>query len=243
VAIYWGGAIIALLTLLPAALAAAYLLGFGACDRPDTATIAPICSPIGRLSLSGVLIVGVLLLYLPWVRFLKRQLNIQSQLRPSPYISSPLPAAMSGKEMSLPLGQELVVGRIESIDHWGRTILFAGNVLTLWSLYPFQKGWIKQGDRLVLVYQRIPFSKLRFALAFWNGPANPVRGVAAITQSLSLLIAAACIGIFSVVPAPLLGLWITVCILGAIMSSVYLALMLRAKAAVRSFIPRDGSTS
>lgn len=145
--------------------------------------------------------------------------------------------------MSLPLGQELVVGRIESSDRSGRTILFAGNVLTLWSLYPFQKGWIKRGDQLILVYQKIPFSNLKFALAFWNGSQNPVRGVAAITQSLSILIAAACVIIVTSVPAPLPDLWVTVCLVAATLSALYLALMLRAKAAVRSFIADAGSTS
>ena len=75
-AIYWAAAILALAILLPATLATAYLLGFGACDRPDTAATAPICSPLGRLFLGSVLIAGVLLLYLPWVRCLKRLLNI-----------------------------------------------------------------------------------------------------------------------------------------------------------------------
>jgi hypothetical protein len=117
-------------------------------------------------------------------------------------------------------------------------------VLTLWSLYPFQKGWIKQGDQLILVYQRVPLSKqLKFALAFWNGATNPVRGVAAVTQSLSIFVAVACIVILTKVAVPLPSLWIAVCGLAATSSALYLALMLKAKAAVRGFIADVGGVS
>jgi len=241
--LYWVTMMITLLILVPAfVVAGAYLLGFGACDSLDTAGASQICSPLGRLLLGAVIVAGGFLFFLPWTRFLQRTMAVDSKIQPSRRISSTFPAAVVGTTMDLPLGQKLVAGRIQSCSQSSRTILFNGAALTLMSLYPLQKGWLKQGDQMVVVYQRTPLGRnLRFVLAFWGGSPNPVRGVAAISQSLSIFIAAACIVIFTTVPAPLPGLWITVCSFGVILSSLYLTLMLRAKAILSRFIAGSAS--
>jgi len=233
--LYVIGMSVILLILIPLfILAGAYVMGFGECSKPDAA--AAVCSPFGQFSLAVVLIASGFLAFLPLTRILQRTLAVELKPQPSALTASSLPVVVGGQNRTLQLGQELIVGRMESSDSSGRTILFEGNVLTLWSLYPFQKGWIKQGDELVLVFQRVPPGNLKFALAFWNGSPNPVRGVAAITQSLSVVLAMACIVVFVNVPAPFPALWITVCAVSATLSSTYLALMLRAKFVLRRFV-------
>jgi hypothetical protein len=242
--VYWLGAFVALLMLMPAMAGVAFLIGFGECDSPGTSSALQICSPLGRVSLAVGLAAGALVLYLWWVRMLRRLTGIDDKLQPASYTSEPVAAGKFGEKMSLPLGQRLAVGRVESCSVSGRTMMFEGNALFLWSLYPFQKGWIRQGQQLVLVYQITPFSKnLKYPLALWNGPTNSVRGIAAVSQSLSIVIAGACIVIFAMTPAPLSTFWIAVCTLVIIVSSLYLALMLHAKAALRAYIARVGATS
>lgn len=235
--LYWAAMMITVLILVPAfVVVGAYLLGFGACDKLGTAAASQICSPLGRLSLGAVLVAGVFILFLPWTRFLQRAMDVGNKVQPSQRASSSLPGTAVGKAVSLPFGQQLLSSRVESCSRSGRYILLGGITLTFWSLYPFQKGWLKEGDQVAVAYQRLPLSKSKLALAFWNGFPNPVRGVAAITQSLSILIAAACIVILTKVPTPLPGLWIKVCTTVVILSSLYLILMLRAKTALRRFI-------
>lgn len=160
-------------------------------------------------------------------------------MKPGRHTSSALPVAALGKDTSLSLGQELGTGYIEEHSPSGRTMQVGGNSLTLWSLYPFQKGWLKQGNQLVVVYQKLPFSKsTKFAMAFWNGPPNPVRGIAAITQSLAVLNAIACALMFSWLSGPLTAMWLGVCSFGGIVGLTYLILMLRAKAALSGFVAK-----
>jgi hypothetical protein len=237
VAIYWSATMLMALVVIPFFIAVgADLLGLLACDQLNGAA-SEICSPPGRVLSAVVLVSVTLACFLPLARLLQRNLGIQGNVTPGRQPSSALPAAVLGKGKSLGLGQELVIGRIEAHSPSGRTMQFSDTTLTLWSLYPFQKGWLRQGDQLVVVYQKIPFSKnAKFAMAFWNGPPNPVRGVAAITQSLAVFIAAACALMFSWLSGPLTVMWLGVCIFGAAVGTAYLVLMLKAKAALRSFL-------
>ena len=239
VALYWSATMLVVLVFVPAFIAVGTdLLGLWACDRPNGAA-SEICSPPGRLLAVVVLVYGTLVCFLPLVRVLQRNLRIKGNVKPGQHTSSALPVAVLGRDMSLSLGQKLVTGCIEAHSPSGRTMQFGGSTLTLWSLYPFQKGWLKQGDQLVVVYQKLPFSKsAKFVMAFWNGPPNPVRGVAAITQSLAVFIAAACALMFSWLSGPLTTMWLGVCIFGAIVGFAYLVLMLRAKAMLRSFLAK-----
>jgi hypothetical protein len=235
-ALYWSTTMLVALVFIPVFIAVgADLLGLLACDRPYAAS--EICSPPGRLLAVTVLVCGALACFVPLARLLQRKLRIQSNVKPGRHTSSALPVEVLGKDMSLPLGQELVIGCIEAHSPSGRIIQFGSTTLMFWSLYPFQKGWLKQGDQLVVVYQKLPFNKrAKFVMAFWNGPPNPVRGVAAITQSLAVFIAVACALMFSWLSGPLTALWLGVCIFGAVVGFAYLVLMLRAKAALRSFL-------
>jgi hypothetical protein len=234
--LYWIAILVTCLILVPAfVIGVMYLTGFGPCHGAGAG--GRLCAPPGRELLAVVLIAGGVALFAPLGRFLQRSLIGDGILVASRNVSAPLPGALPSKAMSLPFGQELVVGRIESRSRSGRVMVVAGNSLTLWSLYPFQKGWIKEGDELALVYQKSPFGKNRkYALAFWNGAPNPVRGIAALTQSGALLIAATCIWGFSAMRGPSHGVWIAICSYGALISALYLLLMLRAKAALRHFI-------
>jgi len=240
--LFWVAMFVILLILIPAfVVAGAYFLGFGACDRPDTAAASAICSPIGSLLMGTVLWGSGGVLFFPLIRFLERKLSIDYVLKQTEYAATTLPESLLGRAEQLSPGQRLVVGQVESCSRFRRTAVFSGFGLTFWSLFPFYRGLIRTGDSLVVVYQTIPFSThLRFALAYWDGSPNAVRGVAPIAQSLSVLFAAGLIGFVSMVPMPLPGLWIVLGGLGLVVSAVYLVLMFRAKAALRDFLRDAG---
>lgn len=222
-----------------------YLLGFGACDRPGTAAVADICSPLGRLLVTVLLIAIGLPLGLTWARFLARTLafkdaDVQALSDTAGWV---LPRSHTTPPLKLSLGQELLSGRIESCSRSSHHILLEGNALTFWSVYAFQKGWLKERDQVVLVYQTVPFLKrLKLALAFWSGPASPVRGVAAGTQSASVLIAVACIPILTSLKPHFAGFLLPLATLLIVMDVLYLVFMMRAKSALREFINRETRT-
>jgi hypothetical protein len=122
-------------------------------------------------------------------------------------------------------------------------LVVEGKALTFWSLHALREGWLKAGDRLVVVYQEIPFvSSLRLALAFWKSPDSLVRGVAAGMQSASVLIATLCMATLVALKPPFAELLIVLCALLIAVNFVYLTLMLRARRVLRDFIDHEATT-
>ncbi len=241
--LYWVAMIVMILALVPAlVVAGTYILGLEACEDFPTAVGSAVCSVPGRIAAGAALIAGTFGLLLPFIRFVQRRLGSDSEAQRPFRAISRLPVGFLGRRTSLSFGQELVCGRVESHGSSGRLIQFAGSALTLWSLYPFQKGWIDEGDELILVYQRVPFSKsLKFALAFWNGAANPVRGIAPFVHAFGIAIAASCIVFFSAHPSPFNDLCLVVAAFAGVVNVAYVLLMLRAVAALRRFIADAGA--
>jgi hypothetical protein len=238
--LYWVAMILLLFVMIPGALLAGiYALGLEACVDPQDVGSA-VCSFTSRVAGGSALVVGVIGLGFPLIRFLQRELAPASGPQRLSHVSSHLPAELLGKRVDLLFGQELVCGRIESLGSSARVIRFGGDALTFWSRYPIRAGWMDEGDELVLVHQRVPFSSARFALAFWNGAPNPVRGIAAFVHTFGIVLSVTCMAFFSANPSPLNDLCIVVSAFAGAVSFAYLILMLRAMRALRSFI-RYGS--
>jgi hypothetical protein len=217
-----------------------YLVGFGACDNPNSAAL--ICSPIGRLLLTVVLIGIGLPLAVTWARFLARTLAFTDD-DPGALdtaVNQNLPRSHASPLLKLSFGERLLSGTVESRGRSSHHVVFEGDTLTFWSIYAFQKGWLKETDQTILVYQTVPFlTNLKLALAFWSGPDSSVRGVAAGAQSASVLIAAASIPILTSLKPHFSSFFVILAVLLIIVDALYLALMMRAKSALREFINRE----
>lgn len=213
-----------------------YLVGFGECDRPDTATLT-LCSAQGRLLLMTVLIAVGLPLARIWAKFLARTFSLEAEeAGPSGQVSSYIPVHVS-KELSW--GQRMMSGKIELNLRSAHTISVGEIPLTFWSVYAVRKGWLGHGDRTVVVYQRTFLRGLNLALAYWDGRLSCVRCVAPGSQTAALSIAVACIAVFEWLNLPFGRVWIALCGVLALMSSVYLMAMLRGRAALRHFIDSE----
>jgi hypothetical protein len=236
--------VITTVVVIPALImGAGYLVGFGTCDRPDAAAASSVCSPPGRLLFTAALIAVGLPLALSWARFLVRALALKDDQAQRPINSAghAPPRIPANASTELWGWQQLVSGKIELCDRTAHTISFKGSPLTFWSVHAFQKGWLKQGDRTVIVYQRTPLRSLNLALAYWDGQLSSVRGVAAGAQTASVLIAVTCILIFAWLRPPFAGFWMAFCGVLTIVNSLYLVLMMRAKAVLRAFVDSEAA--
>ena len=146
-----------------------------------------------------------------------------------------LPSSVLNRAESLSLGQVLVTGRIEGYDSPGRTMLFNDERLTLWSLYPFQRGWLRQGDRLVVVYQKLPFDK-KLLMVYRSESQNSLRTVAATVATLTTFISLATALLYLQTSDPWTTFVPALCVFWGVLGVTYLVLMFRALAMLRKFL-------
>ncbi|HEY4340509.1 MAG TPA: hypothetical protein VGM97_11240 [Steroidobacteraceae bacterium] len=234
--------LVTVVILIPAIIVGAgHLAGFDACDRPDYAAVSYVCYPAARPLFAGVLIAIGVPLVLRFTRFLKRIFRLTDDA------NEPVTCAVGGpprqiparRPTALPGWQCLVSGEIAQWDKTKQTIVIDGKLLTFWSTYAFRKGWLNQGDRTAIVYQRTPLTNLNLAMAFFDGRLSAIRGVAVGAQTASISIGVLCILIFVLFNPPFLGIWIALCVVLSIMSALYLVLMLRARSALRHFVDSE----
>jgi hypothetical protein len=236
--------IVTVAVVIPAVIVGVgYVLGFGECDRPDTAATSSVCSAPGRLLLMAALIAVGLPLARLWAKFLARTFAFKTKEATPPdgagdHVSLHIPANVSTE---LPGWQRMISGRIELDDPSAHTFSFGGVPLTFWSVYALQKGWLRQGDRTIIVYQRTLLKGLNLALAYWDGRLSLVRCVAPGAQTASVLIAAACILVFGWLSPPFGRVWIALCGVLIVVSSAYLVVMLRARTALRHFVDSEAT--
>jgi hypothetical protein len=244
IAIYATLILLTIVAVIPAMIVGVgYVAGFAGCYLPETSATSGICSAQGRLLLMLVLIGVGLPVVRAWNRFLVRTLDL-SAMEPSPTSVGVgnVPLSFPARASIDLLGwQTLHSGTIEHCAPSDHTVLFEGIALTFWSLYPLQNGWLRQGDRTVIVFQRIPFSGMSFALAYVDARTRSVRAVAPRVQIAAVLIAVACIAIFALLRPALAEFWITLCCVFVSVNALYLVFMLRAQVALRNFIASSGS--
>src|ERR1700722_13734093 len=143
VALGWAATLLVCLLFIPAFIAVgAYFLGLLTCDQSNGA-VSGMCSPPVRLLGTVAIAGGALICFMPLLRSIQRNLisnNSQPGSRTSSTLSrTALSSATLPEAVSLSLGQELVTGYVKSHSPSGRTMLFGGGTLTLWSVYPFRK--------------------------------------------------------------------------------------------------------
>lgn len=119
-------------------------------------------------------------------------------------------------------------------------LVFNGDVLTLWSLYPFQKGWLRQGDQLVVVYQTLPFDKrVKLLMAYRSESQDSLRTVAAVVATLSIFIALATAIMYLQLSNSWTPMALAFCVFWGSLGSTYLVLMFRARKMLRKFLARE----
>lgn len=145
--------------------------------------------------------------------------------------------------VKLPLGQTLVSGIIEFADARRHRIIVNGLVLRFWGGYALRRGWIRNGDRGLFVYQRDPLCSTNFVLAFSSGGSSPVRGVGGVTHAS--LLALAVVGASAVLaPKPNYPAWlIPLCGALFVVSLSYLLLLLTAKRALYAAVSSHRSAN
>lgn len=226
--------------VIPAAiLFIGYVVGFGACVRTDTGTGSALCSPGARLILALLVIAVGLPLSRMWVRYLGGTLSLDESIAPPRFASG---AATAPKfpdvgSAELPVWQRVISGTVENSTRIGHTISFGKTRLTLWSIYPLEKGWLNERDRALIVYQQTPLGN--FALAFWNPRLSRVRGIATAAQTTSVLIGSMSAILFAWLAPPLVAMWVAICGIVVAAALLYLALMMRAKYALRKFLESE----
>lgn len=134
----------------------------------------------------------------------------------------------------------MLSGEIARCSRTYHLVHISGETLAFWSAYPFYAGWLKEGDQVQVVYQRIPFilGVRRIALAFRVAGSAVSRGVAAREQLGGLILASVCSWVFGWLIAPPKPALAALCSILASISLVYLALMLQAQHALRRFVAK-----
>lgn len=218
------------------ACAVGLVLILDACDR-STLHESAFCSDTSRVPLELLSLAILTAIVLPWVRFLTRTLAIKEEpLAPQNEIGpQEIPPDRPTKDTLLPLGQILRSGEVELMNAGRHRITVHGLALRFWGGYALRRGWIKNGDRAVFVYQKSPAFGLNYVLAFWRGGGSQVRSVGGVIHSCYLALGT--MGAIEALSLEESGPWwlMPVCIVLIAESSIYLILLNFAKRALRQF--------
>lgn len=224
------------LLLMAALVAVGQFMLVNSCGTPVSQS--PIfCSGNGQALVLILALALVSAVYFPWLRFLVRILAITEKAP----VAGRAEMESRGKAvrwppelMQLPLGQNLITGRVTLDDAGRHRITVGGLPLRFWGGYALRQGLLRSGERAAFVYQRDPLFGTHFVLAFWKGPNTPIRGVGGVMHACFLVLA-----IVGTVIIPVLRenypVWLMpVC--GALfaVSCVYLLLLIFAKRALRA---------
>jgi hypothetical protein len=244
IGVAWGGTFLCWCVGMPIVYALiAYFVGVLDCGSPAGAA-SNVCSPPLKTA-AQIAAVGVALACFVPVMSWFQKLLVNDQIQPTrPTGSERKPSAGANVgyngPVSLSLGQILAVGRIEVRQPSGRTVALDGQTLTLWSLYPIHKGFIKQNDELAVVYQRLPFTeRSKFLVAYYGAASNHVQGVAATVHLLGIVLMSAAATVFWWLSGPRSSVWLVACGAVAVVNITYLVLMVRAKRNLRAFLSDD----
>jgi hypothetical protein len=173
-----------------------------------------------------------------WVLFLSRVLAIKEEESPDSE-----EANSRGHERrvdrrietaELPFGQVLMAGRVESTGDSRRHITVNEVDLRFWGGYALRSGWIRSGDWIALVYQKL--FGLNYVMVFWKGADTQIRKVGTGIHAFFLVLA---IGGMTLIPAlnQSYPIWfVPACAMLFIVSSAYLLLVIRAKRALHDGI-------
>jgi len=196
-----------------------------------------LCSDKSRLPLELASLAILTAIVFRWTRFLRRALAIDKDA-PAAEQAPPTQGMLAErplKDTRLRFGQILMSGTVELTNSGFHRIVVRGLALRFWGGYALRQKWIKNGDRAVFVYQRVPALGLNYVLAFRKSQSQ-IRGVGGVIHSYYLALAP--IGALTALSLKTSAPWwlMPVCIALFIESSTYLALLNVAKRALRESI-------
>jgi len=142
------------------------------------------------------------------------------------------------KTSQLPLGQVIMSGRVESVEARHRRITIQNVNLRFWGGYALRNGWIRTGEWVVIVYQRL--FGLNYVMVFWKGEDARIRTVGTMVHTLFL--ALAIVGV-TMLPASKQGhlFWLVpACATLFVASAAYLFFIYRARRALHDAISSAG---
>jgi len=145
------------------------------------------------------------------------------------------------------MAQVLLSGRIEEASRNSHTVVINGERVGFLSVYPFQKGWLKRGDFVRVVYQELPpLRSTKTVLAYADAATSTVRGASAWIYSLSVPMLSICLMVFVRINPPYGDLMAYFCAALLALDLAYLLLMVRARSILRSNVEngvRDGDST
>ena len=242
----WLGVILILCTivLVPLTLAAVgYLTGFDTCEQRATEGGLWICTNEGRWIATIAAIAAGLPAVSIWTRFVQGVVSYQDPThRPKSEheTSYAKPSWYTQKFCDLPFGQRLLLGTVTSCSTDSHSVQLGDEYLTFWSVHALRAGRIKKADQLSLVYQRIPgIPTLKVALAFRRQGSTHIHMIAPTAQAAAVLISTMCIFWFTWLSPHPRAAWAMLSGLILVEALTYLALLLRAKVALRGIASQD----
>jgi hypothetical protein len=188
---------------------------------------------------------GLAAIVIPWYQFLTRALGIREEdaitATEQTSAASQAGSSISEQNMSLPFGQQIVSGTVESTNvKSGRyRVAVQGMSLRFWGGHALRNGSIRAGDWAVFGYQQRPRCDAKYVLVFWKGGDLPVQSVGAVIHACFLILAIVGITIIPLLKEGYSAWFIPVCGALAIESCLYLLLFLFARRALKELVNRS----
>jgi hypothetical protein len=134
----------------------------------------------------------------------------------------------------------LLSGELRQVAGNAHDVIVSGERARFLSVFPFQKGMLKPGDFVNLVFQRFPLLKnANLVLAYSDSAGLNAFGASAWIYSFWMFGLAACIVIFRTLDPWYGSAMVGLCSLLLGLDIAYLSLMLRARSKLRSYL-NDG---
>ncbi len=195
-----------------------------------------VCSKDGLTTLQALSLVLLAIVSVRWVLFLTRVLAIRKESSFSGWNSRNDDKSLDARiEMTqLPFGQVLMAGSVEAMEATYHRVTIQEVDLRFWGGYALRSGWIRVGDRVVVVYQRL--LGLNYVMVLWNGGDNPIRMVGISIHAFFLLLAIAGVTLLPALKLDYPFWLVPTCAILFVVSSAYLLLVIRARRALRDVI-------
>ncbi len=235
----WAAFLVTILTILPGTFAVLYVvLQPDTCGQLMNGYMSFICTPIGLGILKIVAAIIFFPLALMWFRFLTRLTNPRVEGADEDVISPVIGnIAFGSGSKDIGMWQVLLSGRLEEASRSSHNVVINGERVGFLSVYPFQKGWLKRGDFVHVVYQGLPLLRsIRVVVAYCDAASGTVHGASAWVYSMWIPLLAICMMVFAD-SKPWYGQsMLALCGALLIADLGYLSLMVRARSMLRSTI-------
>ena len=231
--------------ILPAAIAILFvLLQSTDCGEIRNGQIPFTCTSVG---LATIKVAMATILFPPIIKFLQLFKRILNSAEYSEEKDEALRPKISEKTFEagsqrLGMGQVLLAGNIEQVSSNSHVAQVNGELVRFVSIFPFQKGQLKPGDFVHLVYQNLLLLKnAKTVLAYSDRTAHNAFGASAWIYSIWVLLLTVCIVIFEILKPPYRDAMLGLSGALLVLDLAYLSLMFRARSRLRSHL--DGEAN